>query len=82
MADRCAELRRRSVAAIREAATTAGLIALTYEDVASRAEAAGGVDSAESHRDRASWARRRAAEERREAQRMWAQAAALESTET
>jgi hypothetical protein len=78
-AQRNAELRHRSVGAIREAAATAELCALTCEAIASDADTAAGADPSGPHRDRAARARRRAAAERRAALGMWARAAALES---
>jgi hypothetical protein len=71
---------RQSVEAIRAAAGTAALVALIYDHVAFAAEhAAGAADATQRHRDRVARVRRLAAEERRDALRMWARAAALES---
>lgn len=71
---------RQSVEAIREAATTVALVALTYDEVACASDdVAGSANSLGPLRDRASWAHRRGAEERRVALRMWGRAAALES---
>jgi hypothetical protein len=77
LAARRAAAVRRSVEAIREAAATIELVALTYDHLASAADTATG--SPGPHSDRAAWARRRAAEERCEALRMWARAASPES---
>ncbi|MGX5653605.1 hypothetical protein ACWKWC_02385 [Geodermatophilus nigrescens] len=79
LAGRTAEAQRRAIAAIRESATMAGLIALTYDEIASTADGAARPDASGPRRERASVARRRAAEERRAAWGMWARAAALES---
>ena len=67
---------RGSVDAIRHAAATAELLALTYDDVASSA----GMDppgAQEPRQQRTAW-RAKAEQERREARRMWRQAAAME----
>jgi hypothetical protein len=79
LAERRAAARSASVAAIRDAAATIELVALSYDDIAAAADAAAGLDPSGPHRDRAAWARRLAAEKRREAHRKWARAAALES---
>ncbi|MGY1663733.1 hypothetical protein ACI78Q_21085 [Geodermatophilus sp. SYSU D00705] len=70
---------RASVAAIRDAAATVELVALSYDDVAAVADAAGATDPCGPHRGRAAWARTRADAQRRLALRMWARAAAVES---
>ncbi|WP_136697257.1 hypothetical protein [Geodermatophilus dictyosporus] len=65
---------------MREAAATAVLVALTYDQVAALAADAGvTADPAGPPRGRADRARARAAEERAQAIRAWSRAAALES---
>ncbi|MGY1615730.1 hypothetical protein ACI797_03200 [Geodermatophilus sp. SYSU D00691] len=70
---------RASVAAIREAAATTELVALSYDDVAAAADVAATTDPPGPHLERAAWARARADVERRLALRMWARADALEA---
>ncbi|MGY1593672.1 hypothetical protein ACI79D_16985 [Geodermatophilus sp. SYSU D00708] len=79
LADRRAAAMRTSVEAIRQAAATAQLVALTFEEIACAADAAALVHASERLHDRALRARRRAAEERDEALRMWTRAAGCES---
>jgi hypothetical protein len=78
-AQRQAKAENRCAEAIREAAATVGLVALSYDDIAAAADAAAGSDPSGRHRERAAWARTRADSQRRLALQMWERAAALEA---